>query len=756
MRKFVLPLFLLYCTTAAFAQQKHPIVMPGDTVTTRSEVVIPKKKPERINPYLLDTFLQSIPLSRSLFHDKINNEQNRADAADGKTDGRITYPGNDSYSAMLSRALINDVKALQMMVENMPANGRDTVAANQQKIQSLRAIWEMLREYNADPRPDPVFYKELVANMHDMIVAANEYKSLDFVLANPGWATLDNSKVLLDNQPEARAFIYISMGRVDPIRMIKRLEEFSKDTFAGDIIRLAARLQPKLVFNYALSSNVLLKKAVYRCKDPYVQAIVQITAESKSPLKALPFLSYVYHGTHTIDEIDSVAGDPALSLNELVQLRISNEPLTKPLYTEELEYNALKYFVRQMNEQHDTVDEVRFRCIDSLSPASLYYIMVYGREEIYTSSFLGTFRRMMDRMKPLKGDQLLGSVHYDQFRTFIRLCAGYNTLSEFLGTMDDTARTSLMSGFIGGLQKGPDDDLEDAVNVADAFGSIKDSALFVFLHRKVNENYDQSSAENNRKGKAIYKLLAMLIESSSSSGTDTGAAAESARLKLPPVNKVPASVLDDDTGTIFERVFFYGDEDGKVAYEGFIDDYRKNPKWKTDTTSSRYWASVTSASGRHIVMYANMPLEEPEDDVAIDSLDAFLYATNIRPSIVIHRGHSYHVKGTLSRLDTNAHIVVLGSCGGYHNVATVLAKSPDAHIISSKQTGVGAINEPIVRAINTQLQDGADINWITTWHGLDEYFSKRKDLYEKYTDYIPPHKNLGVIFIKAYRQMMAR
>jgi len=219
---------------------------------------------------------------------------------------------------------------------------------------------------------------------------------------------------------------------------------------------------------------------------------------------------------------------------------------------------------------------------------------------------------------------------------------------------------------------------------------------------------------------------------------------------------VPASVLDDDTGTIFERVFFYGDEDGKVAYEGFIDDYRKNPKWKTDTTSSRYWASVTSASGRHIVMYANMPLEEPEDDVAIDSLDAFLYATNIRPSIVIHRGHSYHVKGTLSRLDTNAHIVVLGSCGGYHNVATVLAKSPDAHIISSKQTGVGAINEPIVRAINTQLQDGADINWITTWHGLDEYFSKRKDLYEKYTDYIPPHKNLGVIFIKAYRQMMAR
>jgi hypothetical protein len=97
---------------------------------------------------------------------------------------------------------------------------------------------------------------------------------------------------------------------------------------------------------------------------------------------------------------------------------------------------------------------------------------------------------------------------------------------------------------------------------------------------------------------------------------------------------------------------------------------------------------------------------------------------------------------------------MLGSCGGYHNVASVLGRSPAAHIISSKQTGVGAINEPIIKAINTQLQEGNDVNWITTWQGLDEYFVKRKELYEKFSDYIPPHKNLGVIFIKAYNQLM--
>lgn len=749
MRKITLLCLLLSLVHCAQAQITGSVADSNGV----KEVSVPAKKVVRINPYLLDTLLQPIPLARMLFHDKISNEQNRADASDGITDGRIVSPGNEAGTKMLTHALIKDIKQLQTLIENMPLVGRDSIACNQQKIQSLRAVWELLRQYNADPCPEPKYYTLLVGNMHDLVVAVNEHKALDYVMANSGLATLDNSKVLLDNEPEARAYIYGWMGKKDPVLMLKRLEEFSKDTFAAGIIADAAKLQPKLIFNYALSSNALLKKAVYRCSDPYVQAIVQITAESNAPLKALPFVNYVANGTKTIDEIDGIAGNPERCFEALVQLRISGEQLSRTLYTDELEYNSLKFFVRQMNELHDTTDDVRFRCIDSLSPQALYYIMVYGREEIYTSSYLGTFRRFMDRMRPVKSNELLSTVGYDHFRTFIRLSAGYNTLSDFLSAMDDTARTSLMTGFTGGLQNGADNELEDAVNVADAFGSIRDSALFVFLHQKVKENFDRCVSMQNRKGIAIYRLLGVLIDAGRSSGTDTGSAAASARLKLPPVNKVPFRSLCNDTGAVQERIFFYGDQDGRDAYRGFIDEYKRNPKWKTDTTG-KFWATVTSVSGKQIVMYANLPLKEPEDDVAIDSLDVYLRNSNIHPSVIIHRGHSYHVKSTISRIDTNARLVMLGSCGGYHNVASVLGRSPAAHIISSKQTGVGAINEPIIKAINTQLQEGSDVNWITTWQELDEYFVKRKELYEKFSDYIPPHKNLGVIFIKAYNQLM--
>ena len=374
------------------------------------------------------------------------------------------------------------------------------------------------------------------------------------------------------------------------------------------------------------------------------------------------------------------------------------------------------------------------------------------QEEIYTSTFLGTFKRMMQRLAPQRGDQLLDSLHYDHFRTFIRMCAGYNTLTDFLATVDDTTRAALMTRFAGGLQNGKENDLEDAVDVADAFGSIRDSTLFTFLQKKVKENYEHAYTQGSKKGMVIYSLLSMLIESNKNSGTDSGAAQASSRLKIPPINKVPFADLTNDSGTIYQRVFFYGDEDGKTAYDGFMEEFTRIGKWKV--VNEKYWTTISSLSGKRIVIYANLPLKTPDDEVAIDSLDQFMLDSNIHPTVVIHRGHSYHVKTTLSKLDKYAHIVVLGSCGGYQNLATVLSKSPDAHIISSKQTGVGAINEPIIRALNTQLLAGADINWITMWRELDDYFKKRTDLYDKFTDYVPPYKNLGVIFIKSYKQMM--
>ncbi len=94
---------------------------------------------------------------------------------------------------------------------------------------------------------------------------------------------------------------------------------------------------------------------------------------------------------------------------------------------------------------------------------------------------------------------------------------------------------------------------------------------------------------------------------------------------------------------------------------------------------------------------------------------------------------------------------MLGSCGGYQNLKTILKNAPEAHIISTKQTGAKNVNKPIIDALDNTLRNGGNIDWRQMWAGLTNYFNKApKELRETFEDYIPPQKNLGALFIKAY------
>jgi hypothetical protein len=94
-------------------------------------------------------------------------------------------------------------------------------------------------------------------------------------------------------------------------------------------------------------------------------------------------------------------------------------------------------------------------------------------------------------------------------------------------------------------------------------------------------------------------------------------------------------------------------------------------------------------------------------------------------------------------------IVFLGSCGGYHLIHDVLAKAPDAHIIASKQIGKTAVNRPFFQLLTEKIRNGNNIDWIPFWQELDKMVNV-----EGFEDYIPPYKNLGALFIKAYKKAM--
>jgi hypothetical protein len=710
-----------------------------------------KKIAPEITIYDIDTLVNPIPLQRKMWHEKVDRVQRGADASDGRVDGFIFFSEDTVSTNLLTQSILRDVDQMQVMIENIPFNDDIGFSEGQQKIRYLSDLYELVRKYNADTRVDPIFWRRTVTNFRNMLIARHEGKLLSFVKAHPDIYSLTNSQ-LLENNREARAYVYTTMGRKEPAMMIKRLSEYAKDPFACDIIAEAAKVVPSEIYNFASSTNYTLSNAVRRCSDPLVQTIVRITTESKSPLKAMPFLADIYNKKKTIAEIDQITSNYDLFYKSLVGLKVDNEGgLGDKTLSDEIQYRGLKY-VRDMNDLHEEKDAVRFKTIEGFTPIQLYYIMVYGQDEIYTSSFVGTFKRMMERMgDTVKGGDLLTQVHYDKFRTFIRMCAGYNTLSTFLGTMDENTKSKLMKDFIAGLDKGADDDLEDAVDVADAFGSINDPKLIDFLQKEVRANYERSYKERSMKGMRVYALLATLFNGLKGSDNQAAIQAQSEILSLPPINLVQYKNLVDDSGVVYQQVFFYGDEDGKNSYASFMGNFRDG-KWKV--SNSKYWTTITSTSGKPIVIYANNPLPEPEDEESQKQLCDYLASKGISPTVVIHRGHSYHLPLTLERLNKKSRIVILGSCGGYHNLSVVLDHSPDAHIISSKQTGAMNVNEPIIKNIETLIQVGKDVEWIQLWKDLNNYFNTKMPSYKStFSDYVPPYKNLGAIFIKAYRRL---
>jgi len=732
----VLPMMLLLLPERSDAQQRRK----------KKQVV------QELTIYDVDTLINPIPLQRKMWHDKIDRAQKVASAFDGKSsDGMIYYAEDTVASNLLTQALLRDVDQMQVMIENMPYNNDATTAEGQQKIRYLSDLHEMVQKFNRDTRVEPVFWRRSVNNFRQMLIAVHERKLMDFVRGHADIYSLNNSQ-LFDGHKEARAFVFTEVGKKEPIMMIARLSEYAKEPWACEIIAAAAKVDPSKVYNYASSTNYNLSNAVRKCADPLVQTIVTIASDSKSPLRAMPFLSWIHNKQKTIEEIDQITSNQDLFYRSLIQLKVENEGgLGDQTLTSELQYRGLKY-VREMNDLHNEKDPVRFKIIDGFQPHELYFVMVYGQDEIYTSTFTGTFKRMLQRMgDTIKGDQLLASVRHDKFRTFIRMCAGYNTLSPFLATMDQDRKSQLMTDFIANLDKGDEDELEDAVDVADAFGSIADKELLSFLQAEVKRNYERSYKERSLKGMRVYALLATLFNGLQASDNQEAIQQQSEVLSLPPINLVQYKNLVNDSGIVYQQVFFYGDEDGKASFNSFLGGF-KDGKWKV--TSSKYWTTLTSVSGMPTVIYANNPLSEPEDEEAQKQLGLYLAEKEISPTVIVHRGHSYHLPLTLERLNKNTRIVMLGSCGGYHNLAVVLDRSPDAHIISSKQTGAMNVNEPIIKNIESRILEGKDVEWIGMWKDLNHYFTTKLPSYkDTFNDYVPPHKNLGAIFIKAYRRL---
>ncbi|MBX9783023.1 MAG: hypothetical protein K2X48_07005 [Chitinophagaceae bacterium] len=698
-----------------------------------------------------DTDKIEIPMSRQLRHENIIKEQKRVDKLDGKVDQFVKLSSNDDVNVQVTDVIYRKTDAMRYEIERMQAD-------NNTKIGYLRSLQELLQAIGINAKTNkeilpliPQMFESYKEGMRLM----NEGKSLVPLFDRLPYQAGELLTGLFTKSKEPgdiKKIIYLKKVRNNPSQIIQGIEMFMNEPFADSLVSVAATKIPLEVYTYAQATRTNAAQVIRRSKDPKVQTIVQLSDILNGTLY-LPFIDELLSKNLTIEDIRAVSENELLYYRLLVKTQTKyykrmiqgDTPMLAKELTAMLERKAVDAFVNKMNELHDSPDPVRMRVSDPLTSEEIYYLMVTSEEEIYTSTYTKLYDRMMSRFSNRRGDSLLMSVHFDKFKKFIKMAANYNRLDDFLKSMPEVRSNQLMYAFVNGLQKTTT--LEDAVDVADSYGSITDVKLQNFLMDQVKMNYENSLKIQDRRGTVIYNILQTLFRSALDTTLNLSTA-----LGIPPVYKVDFNSIADDSGKVVQQVFFYGDEDGVKSYNSFMGLFNNKTDWKVTTGAE--WVTVSSAKGKPYTIYANRPLDYKQDldQQAQEHLIQYLTKNNINPTFVVHRGHSYHLKYTIQQMMPSSRIVMLGSCGGYQNLAKILNVNEDAHIISTKQVGSFSVNEPILRAINDKIRNGNNIEWIPLWQQITTSVKGDARASELLKDYVPPHKNLGAIFIKAYRK----
>lgn len=695
----------------------------------------------------------NIPITRQLVHENVDNQQINLLKSDQHSDTAFLIDNKPEVSAIATDAISRQVDWIQYEIET---NSKIEQRIKVGYLIGLTDILEYMRLGWRKKEVNPAHFAQIISLYKKLITVNTEKESLlpyvqHFPYDVAYTATLPRIFEENSSYNAVKDLLLLKYAKQYPHKTFQVLTKNVNSPYADSLIKTMGRQFPGQLYSYAQANNKLAYKIRSIQDDEFVKTVVGLS-QQKSGQIYFPFLDNLVKGKITIDQLDKAKNDRVQYYRYLVETQIDyakramngDTAVGFSELTDRLEKKAKDEFVNEINALHELPDAVRYKCIQPLNAQELYYLAVLSEGLIYTSSYTnGVFPLMMQKINN-KGDSLLLSVYFDHYRKFISQAASYNTLKNFFQTFsrkEDAA--NLMTTFVTGLEYSRG--LEDGVDVADSYASIYETIPELASNMLVNikKNYDRNRKNQNSRGIAIYNILYKLFLSADSSKNVN----LTKELGIPPVYNVPFNSLTNDKGEIITQMFFYGDEDGKIDFDIFVRMFNGG-NWKLDQ-SNKYWVVAKTTSGVPVYIYANRPLpnEKDEDYVAQTALETYFQDNNMNPTITFHRGHSYHAPTSIGYMSPTSRIVFMGSCGGFNLIDSILKKSGDAHIISSKQIGKRDINRPFFTLLTEKLRQHQDINWIPFW----KEFRAAANI-TGLEDYVPPYKNLGALFIKAYKR----
>lgn len=537
-----------------------------------------------------------------------------------------------------------------------------------------------------------------------------------------------------------------------PADIINFLELHPNFQFFDSLLLFTAAHDPEKMAVYVRDKTTELSKVIRSHKNKYVQQIVALSGD-RDASELLPFVVQLADNRITRSEIlqkrKEASGYFQLLVNTLKDFHTENRD--KGNYFHQALHNAIKarslsFYVNQLNELHEAPKDVRFASIRDLRMEDLYYIMTSAGNELYTSSYLGLYRRLMEYCKKNSTDSLFRIVHYDKFRDFMRIAANYNTLSDFFSCFAEETTHDLLKRYIKNIEEDTYTGLEKAMDVADCFAGLSsDSAFSELIRKELILNYERCRNQDLVFGEKLYDILLRVFNLvQRKAGGNNGSSWEGYNEKL------ERTKLENEKGEIIGLVLFYGDEDGRTSLKNFRALFKDAGKWQVE--ESKYWIRIRSRKGIPLILYANQPLDHETylDIQAQDSLSAYLKQQSLEPVILIHRGHSYYINYTMRKMEESVMLAILGACGGNNYILDIASINPDVQMVISKKIGAMTINDPIIEEVCNALVNKKDLIWMEIWNELESRFKTNPAMLALFKEYIPPPNNISIFVLNLF------
>lgn len=164
-------------------------------------------------------------------------------------------------------------------------------------------------------------------------------------------------------------------------------------------------------------------------------------------------------------------------------------------------------------------------------------------------------------------------------------------------------------------------------------------------------------------------------------------------------------------GINVQRMTFYDDPDGRASFRGFLRQHRAQ-SWALHAQSGFAVAISPERHGRRIIIVADIP---GAGDAGRAAAWDWMAREGLAPSIVIHRGHSYHEDATMTEIAPGTALVFWGSCGGHTRLRSTLERAPDALVLATQNIGVSTVNEALLGIMEERLLADGAIDWNAVW-----------------------------------------